>query len=426
MISFKKISLLSLILIPLTFISAGAYEIYVSNLELNNTEFTVGDIVNGTFNISNVKEVSQSDIYYSIYTGEYAENGVDLKNSLGITEKIGPIYLNGLSDKQIAFTYVLPDSITEDAGVEVVAELRDGTVVGWENIKISISGEVKTVVISPTESKLVINGEELGVETGPTISEDDEVYLSYTLPKTNFEQTLTPSIKLFNRVHNTGVIYEEIFQDIITSTEEETIHRISLPKDLDPLVYTGTLSVEGESASVENIFFNYIIGGDIATIHNVNSNKLSVVEGEEFITTVKYSGVPYNFINPEEQIVLETADLNIIILGTEGLVAEYIGEINLSEGAVSIPLTAMSNSEELNYQVTISKNGDILSEYETILIYEPIEGEEEAQKDAGMSLLIYLAALIMFLVIIFLIITRRDRDVVIFPILAGLSYWNFY
>ena len=140
---FKYIKLFSILLLPVFFANAqtqtiqinqteGEFqtfefsgtmnEVYVSDIRGLETDYETGDLIKGDFSLYNAQSTPQSDIYYSIYVGEYAPNGVDLINVFGLSEKFGPIYLGKNSVKSLPFSYTLPTSIKGKLGIEIIAE----------------------------------------------------------------------------------------------------------------------------------------------------------------------------------------------------------------------------------------------------------------------------------------------------------------
>lgn len=425
------ITALSLLIFLIPILSnAQTSEIYVHDLASKKAGYSVGENITGSFKLFNVSDFSQSDVYYRAYLGEKIEGKV--VNILNTENKKGPLYLEADSQRNVEFSYTVPEQASGKMYLEILAELGDGTIVGWQNIPVTIIGSSPKKQLQVVDASINVNNELYGIATGPTVFEEGSVSIDFSIEPTSEIVTITPEINLFDRVHGSEVLKKISFDPIKTSTTERKKFSLSLPSGLEPLVYAGTVSFKSASVFVNDINFRYIIGGAIATVRNINSDVLTVKRNQEFNVEVIYGGVPNAFNNPDQQKEIDNVSMTVDVRNeSQELVAQSTTEIDIAESKnVVIPMRANSDAEKLSITATIYDNDgtqlssmttDLPSQSELNLTY----GKEEVQKEDSRSpllVIISVAAVVLLILIVLLIkkILPKDTFVVMIIMFAGL------
>ena len=367
---FKKIFsilLLSLVILP----TANAQEanIYITQLKADKSTYNVGDIVKGSFTISNTADVAQSDIIIKASTYFKSGSQVALANE---TVLMKDLYIKLHSKQNIPFSYSLPQDIAGDSMLVIRAYTSDGTIKGEQTIPLSINGKSKKAIVGIDKSSLVLNDKDFELQVGPTVTNKDNVEISFSANKLSDSYKVNPVITLYNRTYGSEPL-KTLPQDSITIVSGNT-YKIKLPTDLEPLVYEGVLSFESDSAQIQPIAFRYIIKGDIGTIINASTDTLGGKRGDVISVKVSYGGTPYAFnINnsstTNSELSASPAIISVILLNDEGkTVGSTDSQIDLRKTAdIDVPVTLTDSSKKMNISVTMIKDGKILSEYKVKL-----------------------------------------------------------
>lgn len=408
--NFLKIFLfLFFISVPFT-IFAGT-EVYVYPVATQKPSYEVGDTIKGQFTIHNVRATRQSDIVYTIGFVQGTEPYGRISGEQKYNETL---YLEANSKRNISFNYTLPSSASGRGFVVVTVLLTDGTSVGQGNAPIVIAGAPVDKKITLESSYIENNSQPYSLENGPNVSKDDKTFIIFTLPKTSEIIPVSVSTQLFNRTQISEPLKVLDTIKIQTQTSTSTVVRIPLPVDMDPLVYAGETSFSIQGYSIDPIQFRYVIDGEIATIRNINSDKLSVKKNKGFVVEVTYAGTPINFNNPEQASSSEAILNGFVLNENEEKIASFEERIDLiNQANIKIPLKAEISAKSMSFAATItSLDGRVLSTFSTEL---PSEEELAAlyQKSFWETYknMINLGGLILLLGIILIFLKKRKNSI---------------
>ncbi len=428
----------------LLFLSTSAtaqstYQIYVHDVDSQRLVYQVGETVNGTFILSNLSEIAQSDVYYKISSGMYSEENLLVTGEYSETDKKGPFYIKANSKDTIPFTYTLPPSLSGSVALHITAVLKDGTLVGESDYPLTVEGQTTAKPVSVIDSILQISGVEESIPplTGPTVYPDETIDFSYAITSSDEAFILRPILKLYDRVDNSDALKKTIQLDPIAVGTDDNMYTMSLPTDLEPLVYYGVVSFEDEQGrELFNTPLRYIIAGPIGTVRNITTETLEVKKGDTFDVQVSYGGQPIDEFRPSKQIVPPPANITVIVTNEIGeVVATVTQPLNLQGDTrtLDLSLTAQVSAQKLSFKSNISTvDGTVLDEYTTTLPTEDDVKNQELYKNKSKFTPLTIITLVILLGLILIIVLLKRKynsfniplTVIAFGMLLGLGMFS--
>jgi hypothetical protein len=431
----KKFSLLILSLVAIFstafIVSAQTLnlpELYVKDIILEKAEYKSGDIVSGSFILLNSKDLSVPDAYYEIMlVGNYQDNG--LAGMVYDRSLRGPVHVAGQELKKIDFTYNLPAAIAGDnLGIQIGARTSAGIPLGWSDAFLKVTGGLSTLTVS---SAIVnVDNKNFGLQNGPTIYEGKTGKLALTLVNNSLENiSVVPKISIYNRTIGTSLLAEESLPVIETVTQTPAKNynlNFTLPTfNYRAGVYAGRLDlVDAQGVKrAPSVDFRYIVAGDIFTIQNVSIDKEAVKKGEDIKLTVGFTGATYD-ITTLESTGAEEADLNIELFDQTGKsVASHTELINFNKVQSQIfTLKAEKEASALAVKITVSKDGKVLTTYNTALSADFSPKEE----DLNLWQVALYVVLVIIIVIIFFLLLRKKNKNIITPIAGAMILFGIF
>ena len=429
-INMKKISIaifacvLSILSTPV--FAQSTYQMYVSNILIDKEMYSVGEMVSGQFNLYNMSDTSQSDIYYVVEVGSYDLETLELSNLRGQSEKNGPLYVKGKAQINIPFEYRLPQSISGQSALQITAYLKDGTLVGKSEYPVTIIGETTQANIQMLNQNLHISDfdENIEPEIGPTIYEGETISFNYGI-SADKDVAVTPVLRLYDRVDNSEQLIDTIYNPSITIGTEVAAYTIDLPVDLEPLVYYGVLSFEDEENEVlYSTTFRYIISGPIATVRNITTDVLEVKKGKTIPFVLSYGTQPFDELRPDKQFQNSELMVKVQILNENG---EEIGntesKLDATQSEISLSIKVNESAENISFRSQIvTSDGKVLDEYQTELpTSESVANQRSmATQDVLTRIFLYVGVLALVLVGILSYIAWRKNHSFKIPVVIFL------
>ncbi|MEN9921468.1 MAG: hypothetical protein RLZZ517_446 [Candidatus Parcubacteria bacterium] len=436
-ISILCLFVLFILSIQTTF--AQAYQIYVSDINVTSEEYSVGGVVTGSFKLSNLSDIPQTDIYYSISAGNYSKDSLSFSNLQGESVKKGPYYIKAQAQDEISFQYTLPTSITGESALKITAILKDGTFVGESEYPIKIVGAIKLEPLAVVDSALLISDYDavINPQTGPTVYDGESIDLAYAVSPSNVAMVLTPVLKLYDRVDNPETLKKVIEFDEINVSNQINTYSLSLPTDLDPLVYYGVLSFQDKNKSeLFSTSLRYIIAGPIATVRNITTEALSVDKGDEFSAVVTYGGEPFDEYRPEKQIQLASSTITVTAKNEKGEDVATVSQlIDLKSPikTITIPMKAQAKAESLAFHSVIkTQDGKVLDEYSTVLPTEDAVRHQKSlvQNNYSFGIAVISILIVLLLIVVVLLLKKKYHKInlptvmFILFLLLGIGIFN--
>ena len=415
---FIKLVVFLLILSTPVFAEDMPYQIYVHDIETEQQEYNTGEQVTGSFALSNLSKIPQSDIYYSISSGIYHPENMAIEGTYGVTDKTGPLYIKSNSKAMIPFTYTLPKSVSGNVAIQILATLKDGTLVGQGDVNISVKGKAKETgyVINPRVSITGYN-QVIRPDMGPTIYDNEKTGFVFSISTTTKKYKITPVLKIYDRIDNADALKKTIrLEPIMTDDKNvKTTHALPLPTDLGAFVYFAVISFESEEIDISPVFARYIVAGPIATIRNITTDSLDVKKGAVIKAVVTYAGQPIDEFRPEKQVLSSSTILTVTAMNEKNEVVGTVSQpLDMKGGAgnanVSIP--AGVDAKVLSFTSTIkSTDGTLLDEYSvTLPSAESIKNQIPYGSPADMFKPTIIATIIIILLLIIFFIVFRKKS----------------
>jgi len=439
------LTLFALSILPSTvFAQAAPYQMFVAELKTDKFSYMVEETIEGQFRLDNNGANRQSDIMFST---ELMIKKADKMILLEETFQDKNIYLEANSKRYIDFKHKIKDNVSGDVMLRVNVYTGDGTLVGSKDNPLTVTNSRIVNIIDIVDVEIVVNGNMYGVQTGPTVSDEDAVSIDVVYSGLSGSVSVTPKIVLRDRNYQNNILHNITLDPVKINPDGKM--SIKLPVDLDPLVYAGTLTFESKDLIFEPIYFRYITKGDIGTILNVNTDKLTIKKGEIVNVTVMYGGVPIAFnifeelaennndrplfptgsdttittvagsgdleLGPIGSVEQENPNTNLIqgelvvlIKNEKGeVVAEEKQMVDLSiSGEITFPVVALVNAKDMSIDATLSKDAKVLSEYSVELPSQK-DLDNVYKKDSEMNMYIWLAFALMLFIVIVIILVRK-------------------
>lgn len=398
-------------LIPQSSFAITPPAIYINDLTVAETTLEQGDSVNGTFELLNASRENVSDISYVVrIVGNHDATG--LWSTEYASDTFGPLFLAGGDVATISFSFPVPQGVVgDDLGVEVQATVN-GLPLGWDEVPILIQGVAAPVTF--TDSYIEYKDEVYGVAVGITVDPEESASL-VTLVDNNDEgqaYTVTPVISLY-RSHEGGNARPDTrrYAPVTLAPGKDAEVSLSLSTNYESGVYTGALIfVTADGMQVgEKIPLRFIIGGDSAVIHFVQTDRESVRTWDEIGVKVSFSGTPYDLVELKEQSPID-AELQIRLTdegGEEVASGEYPVVV---EGTVehTATLVATRTAQKLFAEAVLIADGKVLAS-----LSSAVSGDGALFSDGEIIINGYLALIGAFLALIGLLLIVAKRYVLL-------------
>ncbi len=412
-----KLAALLLILTTPVFAEEMSYQIYVHDIETEQQEYNTSEQVTGSFVLSNLSKTPQSDIYYSISSGIYRPENLSIEGAYGITEKLGPLYIKSNSKAIIPFSYTLPKSVSGNVAIQILATLKDGTLIGQGYVNISVKGKAEETgyVINP---RISITGYEQMIrpDTGPTIYDTEKAGFVFSISTTTKKYKITPVIKIYDRIDSIDNLKKTIRLEPIMTDDKNAKETYALPlsTDLGAFVYFAVISFESEDVDISPVFARYVVAGPIATIRNITTESLEVKKGSFINAVVTYAGQPIDEFRPEKQVLGSSTIFTITAMNEKNEIVGTVSQpLDLSGSSqnVSVSIPAGVDAKVLSFTSTIkTTDGIILDEYSvTLPSAESLKNQISYTRQADLSMSTIITIIIFLLLIIFFIVFKKKN-----------------
>ena len=383
--------------------------VWVDNFNIDNKVYIKGSVVKGSFDLINREGYNIPDLKYTISLGsDYNKLSMSPKRVYGI-KTFDKLFLKAHETKKVEFEYNLSSSYSgEDFGIQLKTFTSSGINLGYYNDLIKIEGNSSYLTIK--DAYLSDGKNNFPLQRGPSIRDNNIINLkSYINNKNKVDISAKPEIKLYDRTF-TGKLLNTFDFDLInikaSSTKEFILELNKLTSN--PGVYEGIFSLldSNNNSISEEIFFRYIVYGNIVDIHNIILDKETVRKGETFFADIYYTGAPFDVTNndiPKQKPMLT----KIIFSNQKGeKVGEYSDLIDYSKNSnIKIPIKSLIDTGFISVDLKVfDENNKVISSYNNNLINNPVE------KKSYFYLVYYILSLVVLLLIIYRVFNRIKKN----------------
>lgn len=387
--------------------------VYLDSVDVKEEKVLQGEQINGNFSIRNSSNKPVNDIYYVVsLVGDYKN---DLPTKFYDSFKsIENFDLQSNESKKIPFSYKIPQNISgAQMGIEVEIFSDTGLSLGWNRDFIDIAGQNKFLDIS---SALIVKGEkEYTLDFGPTFLENEIPEIKINAKNTsNAEIKVYPRAVFFEYQKDSSKVLEEKYEEQIFKVAENKEIKISLPKfNQKAGVYLGDLYLEDEKGQLlgPKISFQYVIDGDIATIHGIDFDKTEFKKGEAVQMFLSISGKPFaeELINTKN--VFEDYQLLIDIYNEKGEKAYSYDEMIQSSDNYYETVINFSSLVDTEYPIVkskIVKDGETIAQFNSeVPDWVDLFNEEDYQDKTNV---IILYSILLLVIVVFLLILSFKKE----------------
>lgn len=413
-------------------------QVYISNLNLNDSQLNAGDTVSGSFVIQNGSDQALTNVNYrTSLVGGLEPNGLYSFTFDSVTSE--QFFLDGNESRTVEFSYKLPESSSayssgEQLAVKVKAYSGAGQPFGWDDVAISVA-DTGLDSVSFLNARITVGDDSFGLNEGPTAREGESVLFTASLESDNGNSVLnlTPRISIYEMdyARSPVSVYEE--GEVSVEGTEAVDFQLTLPNfDYTPGVYAGEVVLVDENGINRSnpTRFRYIIAGDIVNIRNVALSQNSAQEGDEIVVDVEYSGATVDIANPEELSgTNENLTFDLTIYNEDGdVIAEYTDSDDFADasGLKTVRVGAMDSAEDFAVEIRITNSdGDLIAEYSTIVgDSENIKSVDQSVEKSPWKKVIWLVLVLIVLGVLLAMVkskNKKDLLVVLF-IFVGTAF----
>lgn len=333
---------------PFVSLGQNLSQLQVGALETSTTSYSVGTPIIGTATINNIGSEDAVDIYYQVSYGEFGKKGGVLISQYTKQALQGPLYIEAGKKIDIDFS-IVPEFVVEGAGIDIVVTHKNGSLLAWKKVPVTVTGSSDIQPKSIT-AVLSVDDQEYPLMSGPTINPQviSQLLLAGSSEKLDGEHTA--HVVIYER----SFLDKKVYDEKITVNFVDGIARFNLPADLRPESYIGTIALTSGDRAISNaIDFRYVVEGAQAEIIEITSSTLSVKKGQDFSVAIRYAGTPLNINSTQNtreinQENIAEMSLRLLVTNEKGnVVAQY--EAPLTTNGLQYPeITEEMSGEEIN------------------------------------------------------------------------------
>ena len=408
-------------------------EVYVKDLVLDKNAYKAGDTVKGSFILVNDKDISVSNLsYHAFLVGDLQTNTLyryEFDNQL-----LGTLFLDKNETKKVSFEYKLPLSssaytLDKQLGIKIRAFSGSGSPLGWADTKVRISDSGITPVLISNAS-VTIDGKGFLLNEGPTVHKGGKVSLKFTLRNDSSTDItdLTPKVSIYEMDFARSplsVISENVFS---LKAKSHSDFSFDLPTfNYTPKVYAGEVVVVDNDGvnRINPIQFRYIVYGEVVNIRNVSVDKIPASKGDTINVKVSYSGTPYDVSNFTTASTT-SSDFSLRLFNEKDeLVAQYADKTNfVTLGEKNIPLVLTADAKDYKFDVVVSKDGKVITEYKTSLIGKVVTPVIPTSSGNALYYWVVIIALIILIAGLFLLKKKKTVVISVVIFIIGLGMFG--
>jgi hypothetical protein len=393
-------------------------DLYLSNFQIDKETYAAGETVKGSLSVENKQDRVVDNLYYEVsLVGQYDETNVPAIHHY--SKQYGPVRLSSHEVTTINFQFPLADSIGgKELGIEVQFFTADDLPLQWiESHRTTITGGIPQLSIEGT-GLVMAGGLIVPVTSGPVIYKEkspSSLELGvYAVNKDAQDIKVTPHVSIWLDDVNGDPLHTFTAPSFVTKAGTSSRTTFVLPDfNFTPGVYVGKMMLLDDAGKprASQVFFRYIIAGNIANINDVTTETQEFKKGGVADIKVSYTGAPYDFLT-EESVIGAGAQEVTVEVGLYNKKNQLIGstssKVDVSAGdstTLQVPLTKDSTFVGATVKI-VDASGKVLDEYSSVLLESP------ESKNANVKIIVLaLLALVIALLLVWWLI-KKGRKVV--------------
>lgn len=333
--------------------------VYITELEIDSTEISLGNQIRGSFSLWNSNNYIVPGIVAELMIMELDDEGYP-ETLIGRTLLAEEILLSPDQRKRVEFTYEPPENLLSgNYYFQVNVYSNTGVLMNWINQEVSIEGNEKFLKIS---NPLVVGqGQEFLPLVGAVFSVDDYPEIKFDLVNPSAEDiTAVPKISIFRRQVNLEKM-KDLEEDTLTlNAQEGRTVSYKMPALEKPESYLAELKFYDQAGHLisNSVFYRWIVEGSGAEVLAVETDHGSYQTGEVARFNVHFVGAADGSEMGEADLLIEVVNQNNEIVG------QALHSINLDdESSLVAEVLIEQDVSRAGVKTTILQENKILAEH---------------------------------------------------------------
>ncbi len=401
-------------------------QVYLTDLDISNTQFEPGDLLSGSVSLKNYEEYIVSDLGLSYQLLVVDADGVPTQ----VIDETPPnqyFSLPAVGEETRNFSYQLPSNLPKGSlNFRVQLKSARGEDLGWADEKIEVGG--KGNFLSLSNYWFIVDNEQVDPGGGYNFDRGDVPVVVFKVENsTEFLINAYPRAVTYKRNVSEDPVRSSNSGVISLSSGESLDVELELPSIITPDSYLTEVRMYDSDTDepVSNaIFFRWIIVGDDAEVITASADKSSYNAGDGALITIQYSGPAAHTIDHGGEGVLEVE----LYDQAGNLVGKEEKNILLKAGEAVLNVPVSKNVENPQVVSRISQGSKILDEYvlkssESVVDAGKTSVDKQDNNDNRVLLIGALAGVlfIAFSVVMFFLRSRAPKETLVLLFFTAVS-----
>lgn len=335
----RKFLAFILLAVPFVSFAQTGPQLYISNLQTDDTTYRAGQEITGSFLLSNTGSENVPDVQYYVAVGNLGNpQGGLLDNETAVSAVSEALYLPRSASMELKFGITPTNLPAGDLGLHVVAAQKNGMILGWSKVPLTFEGE------RPNETQIIegyfdIDGEKYDLDSGMPFAPEETASFFLQLPEGAEDGTRNVTLALFEK----SVGGDPVSDQVLSVEFVDGVGEVSLPEGLKPKIYAGQVSIEGSNV----LGLNFMITGPQAEVLSVDTDLLSMRKGQDYTVRLEYADTPLNGRDPQATEYPQSLSVRLRVVNEKGeLVNEYEGPLEVTQKQELLVVNEDSTEEE--------------------------------------------------------------------------------
>ncbi len=412
----------------------------VSDVTSTKTDYKAGETITGSFRVVNDSSFDLTKLVYRIQIGAEYDDSVEgykfPETFLDVSDIKESFEVSRGSSKTLTYSYKIPSFLSgEKLAVHIAVFADDGRLLGWgDGTYFNIEKANASLTITKAEVRLS-DGKSFELGDGPTIYKDkapENASLLITVQNPGkADVTVTPALATRLQTDTRPAKFNNLAPVVVKAGGSETLKIELSNMSYQPGIYMADVILSDGNGNqlTSRIGARYIVGGDIATVHDAYVDKTAFEIGESFHFSARITGEAPDIAAilsgqvPEDR---GQGKVDITIFNKNGdVVAQSREDVALSgETKIEKDYTAANSANALRLQMQVyNEDGALIQDYITNLStdFDSAPLEEAAPNAMDLKVIFALIgclAIIIIGIIAFMARRRMSRRETIVSIVA--------
>jgi len=361
----------------------GRADVAVHDLLLEQVFYGSGDVIDGTFKMTNIGMQSISNLKYSVeLVGNFTNQNIP-QTTYDYGEISDAVTLTESETGTFSFSYTLPNPLPANSlGIQI--KLYEGSERLLARTSISFGSNGETYDYLEHIAQVQIDGEPFGLLDAPIAYEGERMLFAISLQNGTRALELTPEVTVYNRLLSGDKITSYDAAKLFINRFDAKEQRIELPVfDYKPGIYTALITYKDEEGLTRSGPFEvrYIVSELKPQIESVAASRNILEAGKETVISISLSDTPLdirtNNYEDSRPPVLNDMEVLVTLYDAEGnVIVKEVAEVD--ELGIRAELQYIPKRDELGFRVV----ADLLEGVTLVDRVEQVYSASEAETNA--------------------------------------------